>query len=87
MSRITTYKDKRLTIVEGQDGLLGMFLQLFDNEKENETPEGEGLVLDYSRLLGFEINHTGIPNDKGLVEIVRGYLIEHGDPDVYKNYF
>lgn len=87
MSRITTYKDKRLTIVEGQDNILGAFLQLFDNELQNETPEGEGLVLDYSRLLGFERNLTGIPNEKGLRDIVREYLQEHGDPDVYSNYF
>lgn len=83
MSRITTYKDKRLTIVEGQDNILGAFLQLFDNELQDETPEGEGLVLDYSAFLGFERNLTGIPNEKGLREIVREYLQEHGDPEVY----
>lgn len=87
VSRITTYKDSRLTIVEGHDSILGVFLQLFDNELTDETPEGEGLVLDFSRLLGFEINRTGIPNDNGLVEIVQGYLKEHGDPEVYSNYF
>jgi hypothetical protein len=87
MSRITTYKDNRLTIVEGYDHMLGVFLQLFDNEMEDETPEGEGLVLDHSRLFGFEINRTGIPNSDGLVKIVQDYLKEHGDPEVYCNYF
>ena len=85
MSRITTYRDSRLTIVEGVDHMLGAVLQLFD--KEMETDEGEGLVLDYSNYLGFERNLTGIPNEKGLREIVQEYLKENGDPEIYSNYF
>lgn len=87
MSRITTYRDSRLTIVEGVDHMLGAFLQLFDKEMETETDEGEGLVLDYSNYLGFERNLTGIPNEKGLREIVQEYLKENGDPEIYSKYF
>jgi hypothetical protein len=46
---------------------------------ENETPEGEGLVLDWSINSGFEINLTGIPNSQGLFGIIEAYVLEHGD--------
>jgi hypothetical protein len=60
MSRKTIYHDERFSLVGGQDHALGVFLQLFDKEMEDETPEGEGLVLDWSELFGIEINFTGI---------------------------
>jgi len=60
MSRDVLYENERLTIVHGQDIALGEFYQIYDKELRNETPEGEGLVLDWSKLFGYEINLTGI---------------------------
>ena len=65
MSRKTIYKDSRLILVGGHDHMLGGFLQLFDKELEWETPEGEGLVFDWSQGFGIEINLTGISNNFG----------------------
>jgi len=64
MSRDTVYKDERFALVAGRDHVLGLFVQLFDKKMEDETPEGEGLVLDCSQLFGVERNLTGIPIPK-----------------------
>ena len=74
MSRITTYKDSRLTAVKGTDHMLGEFLQLFDKEMENETPEGEGLVLDWSERFGMETNLTGTPSSTPPQMIIDIYI-------------
>jgi hypothetical protein len=63
MSRITVHQDKRFHLVKGDDHALGNFLQLFDREMEDQTPEGEGLVIDWSEFFGMEINLTGIVGD------------------------
>ncbi|MFA5366330.1 MAG: hypothetical protein WC333_00205 [Dehalococcoidia bacterium] len=60
MSRHTIYWDKRFSVVSGRDHMLGLFVQLFDKEMENETPEGEGLMFDWSQAFGVERNLTGI---------------------------
>lgn len=79
MSRNTLYKDNKLTLVGGDDHMLGKFLQLFDKEMENETPEGEGLVLDWSELFGLERNYTGYPNTMQPESIAENYIQEHFD--------
>lgn len=60
MSRKTIHIDERFHLVEGFDHAVGAFIQLFDKQMESETPEGEGLVLDWSSLFGMERNYTGV---------------------------
>lgn len=77
MSRFTSYRDDRLTVVSGDDHLLGRFIQLYDNEVE--TPEGEGIVLDWSEGFGITINFTGIPTSNSEIDVkhtVEEYLKE-----------
>lgn len=77
MSRFTNYRDDRLTVVSGDDHLLGRFIQLYDNEVE--TPEGEGIVLDWSEGFGVTINFTGIPTSNSEIDVmhtVEEYLKE-----------
>ena len=75
MSRKTIYQDSRITVVEGVDHMLGKFLQIFDKEMEDETPEGEGLVLDWSEGFGFERNLTGYIYDDPQ-KVVDAYIDE-----------
>lgn len=63
MSRITAFKDNRFTIVTGNDHMLGVFIQLYDKEMESETPDGEGIMLDWSQGFKFDRNLTGISNE------------------------
>lgn len=79
MSRKTLYRDNRLTVVGGEDQALGKFLQVFDNKMENETPEGEGLVFDWSEVFGVEINLTGCPASMTPESIINNYIEEHFD--------
>ena len=77
MSRYTNYHDGRLTVVSGEDHMLGFFIQLYDNEVE--TPEGEGLVLDWSQGFGVSTNFTGIPTNntqRDVMHTVEEYLKE-----------
>jgi hypothetical protein len=57
--------------------MLGVFLQLFDKEMVSETPEGEGLVFDWSQGFGIETNFTGIPNSETPDKIVKQYILEN----------
>lgn len=70
MSRKTIYQDARFTVVGGEDHAVGKFLQVFDKEMEHETPEGEGLILDWSELFGMERNLTGEPSSLGAEKII-----------------
>jgi hypothetical protein len=81
MSRQIVYNDSRLSVVQGVDHALGQFWQVFDKNMVNETPEGEGLVLDWSELFGFETNLTGYPNNTGMPKLVFDYIEEFGDVD------
>jgi hypothetical protein len=81
MSRITVYQDRRLTVVTGNDHALGKFHQIFDKDMENETPEGEGIVLDWSELFGFETNLTGYPTSLGVETMIYDYIKEFGAED------
>jgi hypothetical protein len=73
MSREITYKDDRLTMIEGVDPMFGKFIQLYDKEMEYETPGGEGLVLDWSESMGFGENCTGIPGTDATI-IAKEYI-------------
>ena len=75
MSRKTIYQDSRLTVVGGEDHMLGKFLQIFDKEMENETPEGEGLVFDWSERFGIERNFTGYIYDEPQ-KVIDSYINE-----------
>jgi hypothetical protein len=78
MSRKTIYQDSKLTLVAGNDHMLGNFLQLFNKELQDETPEGEGLIFDWSQKFGVEINYTGIGvADKKPIEICMEYIDEN----------
>ncbi len=81
MSRHTLYQDDRLTLIGGVDHMLGGFLQLYDKEMQNETPEGEGLVFDWSQGFGMETNYTGINvNDvNSIEEVIEQYINEIND--------
>jgi hypothetical protein len=68
MSRITKYKDDKLEFVVGDDHVLGAFIQLYD--KEVDTPEGEGIVLDWSERFGMNTNYTGIPSVNNMLEVL-----------------
>ncbi len=46
--------------------MLECFIQLYDNDMVNETIEGEGLIVNYSELFGFEVNFTGYKGDNAL---------------------
>ena len=76
MSRITLHQDNRFHLVTGEDHMLGSFIQLYDKDMLNETPEGEGLILDWSTLFGFEVNLTGY-NGNNALDIVKKYLGEY----------
>jgi len=62
MSRYTIFRNDRIHVVSGDDHVLGKFYQIFDKNFENETPEGEGLVYEWSERFGVERNYTGYPN-------------------------
>lgn len=68
MSRITKYRDEKLEVIVGDDHMLGKFIQLYD--KEVETPEGEGLILDWSERFGMNVNFTGIPSVNNMLEVI-----------------
>ena len=91
MSRITLYQDDRLTLIGGVDHMLGDFLQLYDKEMQDETPEGEGLVFDWSKGFGLDTNYTGInPNDINTIgELVEQYINEINDNNnfLFKNIY
>ena len=82
MSRQTIYQDQRLTIVHGIDHILGLFYQIYDNDLIHETPEGEGVVFDWSSNYGFETNMTGIPNKCGVIDIITGYITDNNSGNV-----
>jgi hypothetical protein len=78
MSRVTLFQNDRLTLVGGTDHMLGSFLQLYDKEMVDETPEGEGLVFDWSMGFGIETNLTGISGKNINPEtIVNQYILEN----------
>jgi hypothetical protein len=79
MSRTILFSNDRFSLVGGEDHVLGRFVQLFDKEMVDETPEQEGLVLDWSEGFGLEINYTGISNDVPVHKIIVEYIKEHNN--------
>ena len=74
MSRTTFYRDNRLVAVKGNDHMLGRFIQVYDKEMESVTPEGEGIVLDWSQGFGMERNLTGLPSELNPIMITINYI-------------
>jgi len=74
MSRRVYYTDNILSVFEGEDHVFGKFYQIFDESLAYETPDGEGLVLDWSSEYGYEINLTGIPNTENPLDVVNQYI-------------
>jgi len=75
MSRLTLHNGKRFTIVIGIDHILKSFVQLYDKLEENKTPEGEGLILDWSVAFGAEVNKNNIDLTQGTVlENIKEYI-------------
>lgn len=80
MSRYTNYQDERFTVVSGHDHMLGKFIQVYDKDLEDETPEGEGLVLDWSEGFGIQTNYIGSPitnDESNVMNAVTNYLKEN----------
>lgn len=77
MSRRTIYQDERLALISGQDHAIGQFLQLFDREMERESPDGEGVVFEWSQAFGVETNLTGQPSTLPPPQIIENYIQEH----------
>lgn len=77
MSRRTLFENSRLTLVGGEDHVLGSFLQLYDKDLQHETPEGEGLIFDWSQGMGIETNLTGESNKEPPLAIVMHYIKYH----------
>jgi hypothetical protein len=75
MSRKITYHDNRLTVVKGNDHIVGKFIQMYDRNMENKTSEGEGLVFDWCEMFGIERNITGCIFDEP-EKIVESYINE-----------
>jgi hypothetical protein len=79
MSRKTLYEDNRLLVVGGDDHAVGKFLQVFDRQMTEATPEGEGLVYDWSEMFGVEVNLTGLPDTYLPETIINNYIEENFD--------
>lgn len=83
MSRISFYRNETKEVVVGEDHVLGKFIQVYD--KEVETPEGEGLVLDFSVGYGIDINYTGMSpkseNFNDIVCLVIDYVFKYAEPE------
>jgi len=77
MSRETVYQDNRLQVIAGTDHMLGKFLQVFDQDMKDQTPEGEGLVLDWSEGFGTETDFTGLPKDLDPLQKALKYVEEN----------
>ena len=80
MSRYTNYQDERFTVVSGVDHILGNFIQMYDKTMQEETPEGEGLILDWSQGFGVSTNYTGEPignSEREVRSAVENYLKEN----------
>ncbi len=84
MSRVTLFQNDRLTLIGGVDHMLGKFLQLYDKEMQDETPEGEGLIFDWSQGFGMTTNYTGINVNEAnsFEEAIEQYINEINDDNV-----
>jgi len=76
MSRNVIYQDERLTVVHGIDHMLGEFYQLYDRNLMDETPEQEGIIIDWSEGFGYETNLTGIQPKSRVEDLINEYLMD-----------
>jgi len=74
MSRKTIYFDDRYSVVTGYDIAVGNFIQIYDNTMRDCTPEGEGLILDWSSYLKYETNNTTIPNHEDINAFLNAFM-------------
>lgn len=82
MSRTVFYRDQKISVIIGFDYVLGEFAQIYDKEFQDETPEGEGLVFDWSYELGITTNYTGLHNTESttaIQDIIQQYIQEHNE--------
>lgn len=77
MSRITVYQDTEVEVVVGTDHVVGRFIQIYDSTLRGVTPEGEGLIYDWSETFGVQTNMTGIPSSTPPEILMNEYLSEH----------
>jgi hypothetical protein len=76
MSRIVLHNGKRFTVIIGVDYILKSFAQLYDKYEKNNTPEGEGLVYDWSVAFGTEVNKINLKNtNNSVLTQIRNYVI------------
>lgn len=70
------FKNSRFTILNDNDDLVGEYYVLSENEFE--TPDGEGVVFDWSDNFGYGTNYTGLnPNDFiNPLSLILQYIIE-----------
>lgn len=76
MSRHVIYENDRILLTEGEDVISGRFVMMFDHDLESETPDGTGLVMDWSEVSGYKINYTGYPNTMTPKTIAHNYITD-----------
>lgn len=76
MSRIILHNGNRFTVVVGVDHVLKSFAQIYDKTQVNKTPEGEGLVFDWSVEFGLENNRTKIDinKPKSILKLIEDHI-------------
>ncbi len=77
MSRKVVYCDDRIIVISGLDHVLGKFTQMYDKNMRDETPEEEGLILDWSEFFGLEVNYTGMSGKLPIETIIQKYIEEN----------
>lgn len=87
MSRELLHYGNRFKVVAGMDHVLGLFLQMYDKQMISETPEGEGLVFDWSQEHGCETNFTDVKvvnnNIEGVMETVLIHMKNEAPEEFY----
>lgn len=76
MSRHVIYENDRILLVEGEDVISGRFVMMFDRDMEYDTPDGIGLVMDWSEVSGYKINYTGYPSSMSPKTIAHNYITD-----------
>ena len=74
MSRIILYDNNNLQVVTGFDPMVGNFYQLFDKDLSYDTPDGEGLILEWSMANGLSVNYTDMKHSDNIQKIITNYM-------------
>lgn len=77
MSRLKIYENKRYVVYSGNDIALGKFIQLYDKHYQNDYPDTDGLVFDWSEKFQIKINE--IPQDRFINKLEINGFEEAGD--------